>query len=679
MNRKRWFYLLLILMLSALSPATAQAAWKNAKRGRIYTISKKPGYLTGWNKIDGARYYFNPSNGVMATGWKKIKVGKSAYRYYFGKDGKARIGLQTINDKTYYFNDHGRQQYGFLTINGKKYYAEAKTGVLLKDQWLDESKGSYYFLSDGTMAVNTVIQGNVIGADGRVISVRKSDGFVREDRKLYYYSNGQRVTGWVTENGKTYYLHPSLKTGWFAAGGATYYADITGAISKSTWIGKKYVNGKGHMLTGWHTVSGKKYYFADNGNYTSGKKKIDGEVYRFDTNGVLQTNLWYKNKKNVYYYGSDGARVSGFQKIADKTYYFTKGGKLKTKFFTVDGKLYYGHKKKGFLFLSRWFTKEGSRYYAREDGTLATGVTTISSDVYGFTADGKMYSGGLQKIGGKVYYFRKSGKAVCAKWKKIDGKYYYFDKNGKMARNTVIDGYQVDASGVRGARIDDGWVTKNGNTYYIKNGKYITGLKTISGNKYYFNENGVMQTGIQEIKGKKYYFYPGGTMAVDITLAVGTKEYTINSQGVVTAEKTIKVSGNTTGANIAKFALKFVGNRYVYGGTSLTNGADCSGFVMSVFANFGIKLLRVANDQMYGPGAGYIAQGYKKAVVVNANSMQPGDLLFYGSGGYASHVAIYIGDGKIVHASNSQPYPAGGIKISPYNYNTVIRIVRYWS
>ena len=224
------------------------------------------------------------------------------------------------------------------------------------------------------------------------------------------------------------------------------------------------------------------------------------------------------------------------------------------------------------------------------------------------------------------------------------------------------------------------WRQNQGKWYYVnEDGSNYTGWLFLNGRKYYLDENGVMQTGIQEIKGKKYYFYPGGTMAVDITLAVGTKEYTINSQGVVTAEKTIKVSGNTTGANIAKFALKFVGNRYVYGGTSLTNGADCSGFVMSVFANFGIKLLRVANDQMYGPGAGYIAQGYKKAVVVNANSMQPGDLLFYGSGGYASHVAIYIGDGKIVHASNSQPYPAGGIKISPYNYNTVIRIVRYWS
>ena len=91
-------------------------------------------------------------------------------------------------------------------------------------------------------------------------------------------------------------------------------------------------------------------------------------------------------------------------------------------------------------------------------------------------------------------------------------------------------------------------------------------------------------------------------------------------------------------------------------------------------------MLRVANDQMIGPSASYIQNyGYKRATVVDISSIQPGDLLFYGSGNYASHVAIYMGNGQIVHASNSQPYPKGGIKISNYNYQTPIKAVRYWS
>ena len=102
---------------------------------------------------------------------------------------------------------------------------------------------------------------------------------------------------------------------------------------------------------------------------------------------------------------------------------------------------------------------------------------------------------------------------------------------------------------------------------------------------------------------------------------------------------------------IVNFALQFVGNPYVYGGTSLTNGADCSGFVMSVFAQFGYELPRVAAAQC--------AASQKKS----AEDIEVGDLVFYGDGGI-DHVALYIGDGKIVHASTA----ATGIKVSDYNY-----------
>ena len=99
------------------------------------------------------------------------------------------------------------------------------------------------------------------------------------------------------------------------------------------------------------------------------------------------------------------------------------------------------------------------------------------------------------------------------------------------------------------------------------------------------------------------------------------------------------------------FALQFVGNPYVYGGTSLTNGADCSGFVMSVFAEFGYELPRVAAAQC--------AASEKK----NVADIEAGDLVFYGDGGI-DHVALYIGDSKIVHASTA----ATGIKVSDYDY-----------
>lgn len=102
---------------------------------------------------------------------------------------------------------------------------------------------------------------------------------------------------------------------------------------------------------------------------------------------------------------------------------------------------------------------------------------------------------------------------------------------------------------------------------------------------------------------------------------------------------------------IVDYALQFEGNPYVYGGTSLTNGADCSGFVMAVFQEFGYELPRVAATQY--------EQSEKKAI----EELEPGDLVFYGSG-TISHVALYIGNEQIIHASTS----ATGIKISDYDY-----------
>lgn len=112
---------------------------------------------------------------------------------------------------------------------------------------------------------------------------------------------------------------------------------------------------------------------------------------------------------------------------------------------------------------------------------------------------------------------------------------------------------------------------------------------------------------------------------------------------------------------IVNYALKFVGNPYVYGGTSLTNGADCSGFVQSVFRDCGISIPRDSRSQAAG------------GTTISVSDVKPGDLLFYSKGGRINHVALYIGNGKVVHAST----PKTGIKISSYNYRTPCKAVRY--
>ena len=115
-------------------------------------------------------------------------------------------------------------------------------------------------------------------------------------------------------------------------------------------------------------------------------------------------------------------------------------------------------------------------------------------------------------------------------------------------------------------------------------------------------------------------------------------------------------SGSEMGQAVAEYALQFVGNPYVYGGTSLTNGADCSGFVMSVYANFGVSL---PHSSAADRKQGYAVDGLSNA--------QPGDLICY-----SGHVALYIGDGQIVHASNSKT----GIIVSKANYKNILAIRR---
>ena len=115
-------------------------------------------------------------------------------------------------------------------------------------------------------------------------------------------------------------------------------------------------------------------------------------------------------------------------------------------------------------------------------------------------------------------------------------------------------------------------------------------------------------------------------------------------------------SASSNGQAVVSYASQFLGNPYVYGGTSLTNGADCSGFVQSVYRNFGINLPRTSGEQ-----------GACGSAVASLAEAQPGDLIWY-----SGHIGIYIGNGQIVHASSAKT----GIKVSNAGYRTILSIRR---
>ena len=122
-----------------------------------------------------------------------------------------------------------------------------------------------------------------------------------------------------------------------------------------------------------------------------------------------------------------------------------------------------------------------------------------------------------------------------------------------------------------------------------------------------------------------------------------------------------KESGMKLRNDLVSYALRFQGNPYVWGGTSLTRGTDCSGFTQSIFKNFGIKIPRNSRSQA---GSGRR---------VSVSNMKKGDLIFYSKNGRINHVAIYIGNGKVVGASSRRE----GINIKKYNYRTIAKVVSY--
>ena len=130
---------------------------------------------------------------------------------------------------------------------------------------------------------------------------------------------------------------------------------------------------------------------------------------------------------------------------------------------------------------------------------------------------------------------------------------------------------------------------------------------------------------------------------IDSENTVDPSEYQSSSESSSSSGSSSSSSGSGSGSSVVDYATQFVGNPYVWGGTSLTGGADCSGFVQSVYANFGVSLPRTSYEQQ------------NAGTEVSYADAQPGDLICYGG-----HVAIYMGNGQIVHASNAKD----GIKIS---------------
>lgn len=223
--------------------------------------------------------------------------------------------------------------------------------------------------------------------------------------------------------------------------------------------------------------------------------------------------------------------------------------------------------------------------------------------------------------GGKTYYFNKNANAVTG-LRRIGSYYYIFNSKGVLQKGWIKyrNRWYYGSVNKRG-RLLTAWQKIGGKRYYIsvKTLYRLTGFQYIGRKIYYFNAKGVQQTKDQTVKGKKVVFNKDGSV-----YSYGSRVY-----GTYSTYK---------GQQVANYALRFVGNPYVWGGSSLTHGADCSGFVMAVYAHFGVQLPH------------YDAWIRQRGRAVNglANAL-PGDVICYDG-----HVAIYLGGGRIVHAADYQ-------------------------
>ncbi len=183
-----------------------------------------------------------------------------------------------------------------------------------------------------------------------------------------------------------------------------------------------------------------------------------------------------------------------------------------------------------------------------------------------------------------------------------------------------------------GNEVDAGEAAENGETVYDEDGNEVDAEEVAAEEDYSESEED--------------YEYDEYGNVIDSSNTVDPSEYESSSSS----------SSSGSGSSVVDYATQFVGNPYVWGGTSLTDGADCSGFVQSVYKNFGVDLPRTSYEQQ------------NAGTEVSYEDAQPGDLICYGG-----HVAIYMGDGKIVHASNAKD----GIKISDNAaYRTILSVRR---
>lgn len=486
--------------------------------------------------------------------------------------------------------------------------------------WQEIDGQKYYYIDNEKVVGESFIDGKWYYFDE--VSGAMTIGFKElGDRLVYYLETGEMVFGEVNIDGYWYYfseLDGDMQTGFQSLENRMVYYDELGKMQFGECVigGKEYffsfVNGsiqtgkqmnqngevryylpEGGVATGEISIEGNWYYFDDNTTvmYT-GYKELGNRLVYYHENGTMAFGEAKIDGKWYYFNPKDGNRQTGFQVVGDRRVYYAETGEMVFGEQVIDNKIYYFQPTSGNQYIGLFTDKHGKvKCYAAE-GNFAVGEMCLNGSWYYFDEKTFEMVTGLKTLENRLVYYDADGKMTFGE-KYINGHWYYFDRiNGDRYEGFINLGTKT--------------------VYYDSNGWMLFGEQNIGGKEYYFSTaDGAML--ISGWHNGKYYGADGG---LTTTLA-----------GKIEELKT------------------YIWVPYVYGGSS-TLGWDCSGFSQWALRFIGgVNIPRTTQQQA-------LAGTY-----VDKNNMytwRPGDILCYSTGNTIGHVAVYLGDGMLMHALNTK-------------------------
>ena len=561
--------------------------WGDVKFNAVVKVDDKSYYIdsegnfyetpeNGWFKRDGDYYYFE--NGSMLR--ECVKLLDDGYYYGFDWDGKRE------EDVIFYLNRYDNETGRYL---GDDFYVAGADGKLVRNDWYrdpntnqlisyhgDDCKGyrngfyeidgkTYYFDNVPSLFKNTTatIDGVNYFFDKNGVAICTDDynGWFESDDDKYYYENGTAIKESNKKIGDSWYYFDSNGRLW--RGGVC----STGVYDEdNNYIGyiEYMADADGKLYTNrWYYST---YYGSDGKSCRDGIFEIDGVNYLFDAYSDLLTN--YAGVYNGKAYISDRNGVAsviagdGWHEVNGCRYYFTDGDFVRNQRRVIDGIPYF-------------FTNGGTMLDNRSYGIWDEG----DSSCYIAKPGGELYTNEWKKDGNAWYFFGDDSKALLG-LVTIDNEKYYFGEGGILLRGGCItaDGknYIADKDGVLTEVTEEGWQEKEGNKYYIKDGKYVKGGTLQIGDEIYlFDYNGKLLINSSMVYweydydknknvcigyysdssgkilrstwcgGKDYYAGADGKLYVDGIYSIDGKDYYFSEYGYL-SRNTVATVGNDT-------------------------------------------------------------------------------------------------------------------------------------